>query len=341
MITKQPGTGGAVTVGTVTAQLLYEIAEPAYANPDVIARFDTIGLHSAGDDRVLISGVAGQPPPPRLKVAINYPGGYRNTMTMVLTGLDIEAKAARAEAMLWESLGGRDQFAAVDVQLIRTDQPDPATNEQGTAQLRVTVKDPDPARVGRRFSNAVTELSLASYSGFFTTTPPSSESSYGVYWPTFVPAGAVTHTVVGPDGASQVIPHSPSLPIDRGAIAGPVAAAELSGPTGRRALGTLCGARSGDKGGNANVGVWTWDDRVYAWLRAFLDTRRLQALIPEAAGLEVRRFELPNLRALNFVIVGLLGEGVASSVRTDPQAKGLGEYLRSRCVEVPLSLGSL
>ena len=148
VITKQPGTGGAVTIGTVTAQLLYEIAEPAYANPDVIARFDTIGLHSAGDDRVLISGVAGRPPPPRLKVAINYPGGYRNTMTMVITGLDIEAKAARAEAMLWQLLGGRDQFAAVDVRLIRSDQPDPATNEQATAQLRVTVKDPDPARGG-------------------------------------------------------------------------------------------------------------------------------------------------------------------------------------------------
>ena len=130
-------------------------------------------------------------------------------MTMVLTGLDIEAKADRAEAMLWQLLGGRDQFEAADVRLIRTDQTDAATNEQATAQLRVTVKDPDPTRVGRRFSGAVTELSLASYGGFFTTTPPTSESAYGVYWPTFVPAGAVTHTVVLPDGT----PRSSRTPI--------------------------------------------------------------------------------------------------------------------------------
>jgi hypothetical protein len=334
VITKQPGTGGAVTAGTVTAQLLYEIAEPAYANPDVIARFDTIALDAAGTDRVRVSRVKGLPPPAATKVAINYPGGYRNTMTMVLTGLDIEAKAARAEAMLWEVLGGRGQFASADVRVIRSDQPDARTNEQATAQLRVTVKDPDPTRVGRRFSNAVTELSLASYSGFFTTTPPGNESAYGVYWPTFVPAESVTHTVLLPDGTSQAIAHT-SAGQATPALSQPPLTAPMPGPTVRQPLGTVCGARSGDKGGNANIGVWTWDDRIYAWLAAYLDTDRLRTLIPETAGLEVRRYELANLRALNFVIVGLLGEGVASSVRSDPQAKGLGEYLRSRAVDLP------
>jgi hypothetical protein len=338
VITKQPGTGGAVTVGTVTAQLLYEIGEPEYANPDVVARFDTIALEAIGPDRVRISATEGLPAPERLKVAINYPGGYRNSMTMVLTGLDIEAKAARAEAMLWEVLGGRDQFAAADVRLIRTDQPNAPTNEQATAQLRVTVKDSDPTRVGRRFSNAVTELSLASYGGFFTTSPPGGESAYGVYWPTFVPAGVVTHTVLLPDGTSEVIPPSPTGEgrAARGKL--PLLDPPPSGPTERRPLGTICGARSGDKGGNANIGLWTWDDRAYTWLSAYLQIERLRTLIPEAADLEVRRYELANLRALNFVIVGLLGDGVASSVRTDPQAKGLGEYLRSRTVDLPVSL---
>jgi hypothetical protein len=334
VITKHDGTGGVVSVGTVTAQLLYEIAEPAYANPDVIARFDTIALDAAGTDRVRVSRVKGLPPPAATKVAINYPGGYRNTMTMVLTGLDIEAKAARAEAMLWEVLGGRGQFASADVRVIRSDQPDARTNEQATAQLRVTVKDPDPTRVGRRFSNAVTELSLASYSGFFTTTPPGNESAYGVYWPTFVPAESVTHTVLLPDGTSQAIAHT-SAGQATPALSQPPLTAPMPGPTVRQPLGTVCGARSGDKGGNANIGVWTWDDRIYAWLAAYLDTDRLRTLIPETAGLEVRRYELANLRALNFVIVGLLGEGVASSVRSDPQAKGLGEYLRSRAVDLP------
>jgi hypothetical protein len=109
-------------------------------------------------------------------------------------------------------------------------------------------------------------------------------------------------------------------------------------PTVTAPLGRICAARSGDKGGNANVGIWTRDPAAYPWLRGYLTVERLRTLLPESAPLDVRRFELPNLSALNFVIVGLLGEGVASSTRPDPQAKGLGEYLRSRCAEIPAAL---
>ena len=93
VITKHDGTGGMVSAGTVTAQLLYEIGGPAYANPDVTARFDTIALDQLGRDRVRISGVRGEPAPERLKVSMNYLGGFRNSLSLVLTGLDIEAKA--------------------------------------------------------------------------------------------------------------------------------------------------------------------------------------------------------------------------------------------------------
>jgi Acyclic terpene utilisation family protein AtuA len=365
VITKHPGTGGLVSVGTVTAQLLYEVAGPAYANPDVVALFDTIRLDAEGPDRVRVSGTRGSPPPDTLKVALNYLGGYRNTMTMVLTGLDIEEKAARAQEMLFAALGGRGRFAEVDVRLIRTDRPDAPTNEQATAQLRITVFSPDPARVGRSFSNATVELALAGYAGFHTTTPPTAESEYGVYWPTFVPATLVEHAVVLPDGTRRVIPPRP-VPAVTGTAARPVPApapptdptspteparptslteptgqagsATSAGPTRRAPLGLVCGARSGDKGGNANVGLWTPDPAAYAWLREYLDVERFRELLTEAAGLEVRRYELPNLCALNFVVVGLLGLGVAASTRPDPQAKGLGEYLRSRHVEIPLEL---
>jgi hypothetical protein len=346
VITKHPGTGGLVSAGTVTAQLLYELAEPDYANPDVIARFDTIRLDADGSDRVRISGTRGSPPPDHLKVALNYLGGYRNTMTMVLTGLDIEGKAARAEAMLFDLLGGKDRFAEVDVRLIRSDRPDAPTNEQATAQLRITVFDPDPAKVGRSFSNATIELALAGYAGFHTTTPPTAESAYGVYWPTFVPADVVEHVVVLPDGSRRAIP-PPGGPgsqaaalRDPGAPGVPAApaAGHATGPTERAPLGLICGARSGDKGGNANVGLWVRDSQAYAWLRDYLDVARFRELLPEAAGLEVRRYELANLGAVNFVVVGLLGLGVAASARPDPQAKGLGEYLRSRYVDIPVQL---
>jgi hypothetical protein len=339
VITKHPGTGGLVSPGTVTAQLLYEIAEPAYRNPDVIAHFDTVRLAQAGPDRVAVTGTRGSPPPPDLKVAINYLGGYRNTMTLVLTGLDIEEKAAWAEQELFGILGGKDSFADVDVRLLRFDRPDAPTNEQATAHLRITVKDPDPRKVGRRFSNATMELALGGYAGFHTTTPPTPESAYGVYWPALIPAGEVEHTVVLPDGTRQVIPgptETQRLGTDRPHTSPAIVLPE--GPTIRAPLGLVCAARSGDKGGNANVGVWTRDPAAFGWLRQYLSVDRIRKLIPEAAALPVHRYELPNLSAVNFVIAGILGDGVAASARPDPQAKGLGEYLRSRLVDIPAEL---
>jgi hypothetical protein len=356
VITKHADTGGLVSVGTVTAQLLYEIAEPAYLNPDVVAHFDTITVAQQAPHRVRLSGTRGTPPPPTLKVCVNFLGGYRNTMTLVLTGLDIEEKAAWAQDELFAVLGGRDQFADVDVRLLRFDHPDAPSNEQAVAHLRVTVKDRDPRAVGRRFSNATMELALGGYAGFHTTTPPSAESAYGIYWPTTVPASEVAHVAVLPDGTRIDVPAASgtaaalapadTAPADTApadTAPRPDDAADSPSPlagdrTVRAPLGRVCAARSGDKGGNANVGLWTRDAAGYRWLRGYLTVERLRGLLPEARDLEIRRFELPNLFAVNFVIAGLLGEGVASSTRPDPQAKGLGEYLRSRLVELPLDL---
>jgi hypothetical protein len=346
VITKHEDTGGLVSVGTVTAQLLYEIAEPAYLNPDVVAHFDTITVEQQAPHRVRLSGTRGTPPPPTLKVCMNFLGGYRNTMTLVLTGLDIEEKAAWAEEELFAILGGKDQFHDADVRLLRFDHPDAPGNEQAVAHLRITVKDRDPRAVGRRFSNATMELALGGYAGFHTTTPPSAESAYGVYWPTTVPASEVAHVAVLPDGTRLDVPAaSVTAPVqaDQPPADPPPALADKPAtladePTVPAPLGRVCAARSGDKGGNANVGLWTRDATSYRWLRTYLTVERLRELLPEARDLEIRRFELANLHAVNFVIAGLLGEGVASSTRPDPQAKGLGEYLRSRLVELPLRL---
>ncbi len=337
VITKQPGTGGLVSVGTVTAQLLYEIAAPAYLGPDVTTHFETVTLRPDGEHRVAITGVRGSPPPATLKVALNDVGGFRNTMTLVLTGLDIEAKAARAEELLFAVLGGKERFAEVDVRLLRFDRADAPSNEQATAHLRVTVKDADPRKVGRAFSNATMELALGGYAGFHTTTPPSSESAFGVYRPAAVLRSAVTQAVVLPGGERRVIADPPTGPVPQPAP--PAQAAAPSGPYVRAPLGRVAGARSGDKGGDANIGLWARDDAGYAWLATFLTVPRVRELIgPEAAGLPMDVYPLPNLRAVNVVVHGLLGDGVASSTRPDPQAKGLGEYLRSRIVDLPSAL---
>ena len=344
VITKHPGHGGLVSVGTVTAQLLYEIGSPRYLNPDVTARFDTIRLTGEAPDRVRISGVRGEPPPPTAKVSLNYQGGYRSTTTLYITGLDVEEKAALVERALWSSIpGGRDAFDEVDVALLRTDKEDPATNEEAGAELRITVKDGDERKVGRAFSSRVTELALASYPGLYGGGLTAGATAYGVFWPAAVPSDLVWQEVVL-DGARTVV--DPVRPPD-GAGAGrdePAAREEPVSPEGgpfvRVPLGLLMGARSGDKGGNANLGVWARSEPAYTWLRRFLTTEKLKELLPETAPLPVERHDLPNLLALNFVIVGLLGEGVAANSRQDGQAKSLGEWLRARVVEVPESISA-
>lgn len=341
VITKHPGTGGLVSVGTVTAQLLYEIDTPRYRNPDVSARFDTIGLEQQGPDRVRISGVRGEAPPPTAKVALNYLGGYRNSMTFVLTGLDVADKADVVQRTLWSSIpGGRDAFAEVDAELTGRPAEDPPTNADALAYLRVTVKDTDEVKVGRAFSSKVVEMGLASIPGFFGTSPPGGASAYGVYWPTTVPVDVLEHVAVV-DGAAVAIDPTVAESDDAPSAPSPAAVespADPAGPTVPMALGRVMGARSGDKGGNANVGVWARSDEAYNWLRGFLTVERVQELLPETRPLSVERYELANIRALNFVVVGLLGRGVAASTRTDAQAKGLGEYLRAKVVDVPASL---
>jgi hypothetical protein len=338
IITKHPGTGGEVSVGTVTAQLLYEIAGPKYPNTDVVARFDTIELEQDGPDRVRVSGTRGLPAPKDVKVSINLLGGWRNTMTFVLTGLDIDAKAALTVKTMAEKLGGIEQFADYETLLIRSDKPDAPTNAEASAQLRITVKDADQSKVGRRFADAATELALAGYPGFHLTSPPTDATAYGVFWPALVPAELVEPIVVHADGTQTPVPHQafrsqvPPGPPEVYRLAAQYPAE----PVARAPLGTIIGARSGDKGGNANVGLWAGRGTHYVWMRDYLTVERMAELLPEADGLEIRRYELPRVLALNFVVVGLLGEGVASSTRPDPQAKSLGEYVRSRLVDIPV-----
>jgi hypothetical protein len=129
----------------------------------------------------------------------------------------------------------------------------------------------------------------------------------------------------------------PAAPVSARPSAGP-AARVPEGPTRRVPLGRVVGARSGDKGGDANLGVFARSDAGWAWLDAFLSVERLRELLPELAPLPIDRHRLPALRSLNFVVHGLLEEGVAASTRQDPQAKSLGEWLRARVVDVPEAL---
>ena len=333
VITKHPGTGGAVTVGTVTAQLLYEVAGPRYAGPDATLRLDTVRLSQLAPDRVAISAVGGEPPPPTLKVSVNTLGGYRNQVEFVLTGLDIEAKARLV----------RDQLAGVvpdaaEWTLVRTDHHNAGTEEAASAILRCVVRDSDPKAIGRALSNAAVELALASYPGFHLTSPPGDAQPYGVFTAAYIDRAEVRHVAIGPAGEPARVIDPPVT-----VLLEPVRPVDVTpwpdtGPSRCLPLGLVAGARSGDKGGDANVGVWARDSTAWPWLAAVLTVDKLRELLPEVASLPVTRYLLPNLHAVNFVIEGLLGDGVAAAARFDPQAKALGEWLRSRCLEIPESL---
>lgn len=337
VITKHDGTGGVVDVATVSAQLLYEVAGPRYANPDVTARLDTVRLQQVGHDRVAITGVAGEPPPSDLKVCVNTLGGHRNSVEFVLTGLDIAAKAELVRAQV-EAAFADDPPAEVVWDLARTDHTDAATEEAASARLRLTVKDPDQHRISRPFTSTCIELALASYPGFHVTAPPSKATPYGVYHPAFIDRARVEHTVVLPDGTRQRVP-PPDVTHELEAVtpAEPPAPPE-PGDTRRAPLGLVVRARSGDKGGDANIGLWVATDTAYAWLVHTIDAAAIRELLPETADLDVDVHPLPNLRAVNLVVRGLLGEGVSSGTRFDPQAKGLAEWLRARHLEIPTAL---
>ncbi|MFD0315716.1 acyclic terpene utilization AtuA family protein [Streptomyces flavalbus] len=337
VITKHPGTGGLVDVGTVTAQLLYETGGARYAGPDVTARLDTVRVRQDGPDRVRIEGVRGEAPPPTLKVGRTRLGGFRNEVVFVLTGLGIEDKAALVREQMTRALATRPP-AEVRWELARTDHPDAATEETASALLRLVVRDPDQEAVGRALSGAAIELALASYPGFHVTAPPGKGSPYGVFEASYVERGAVEQVAVLPDGRRVPVPSAPGTralePVPEPAPPAP----PPQGPTRRAPLGHVVGARSGDKGGDANVGVWARSEEAWRWLAHTLTVDRFRALLPETADLTVVRHTLPNLRALNFVVEGVLGAGVAAQHRFDPQAKALGEWLRSRHLDIPETL---
>ena len=339
VITKAAGTGGAVTVETVTAQLLYEVDGPRYLTPDVVARLDTITLTQEAPDRVRLAGTRGEPPPDTVKVGAVVPAGWHNEMTFVLTGLDVEAKAEHALAALWAGVpGGRKAYDRVETRLLRADRPDPARMTEAVSLLTVAVAGSKEA-VGR-LSRAAVETALAGYPGFFATAPPGPGSAASVFWPILLPAADLPQTVGLGDRTWTVPP--PAVEASERGVPAPRSSEQRvrsDSPTTRAPLGTIVGARSGDKGGNATLGLWARDDASSAWLRAWWDDEHVADLLGEdAAGCALRLWEFPLLRAVGVTVVGFLGRGVADNLALDAQAKGLGEFVRARHVDIPEEL---
>ena len=338
-ITKHPNTGGLVSVGTVTAQLLYEIGSPAYINPDVIAHFDTLKIEDSGKDKVFISGCRGSSPPKEHKVCINLSGGFRNGMEIILTGLDIKEKARVFTDTLFNSVGGKDQFDEVSVELHRTDKANADTNEEAMASLVISVKSKDPNLVGRLFSAKIIELALANIPGFFAQGGVKSNGPVIVYWPALLDSKHIKE-IVHIDGRDiEVIPTSQLNLEDIYYQKEPIKLEKIEIKDEREIyFGQIFGTRSGDKGGCANLGVWAKNPQTFAFLYNFLTVNKLKELLPDLNKFKIERYELSNINSLNFYIHDILQDGVSSNNRKDGQAKSLGEYLRAKKIRIPQSI---
>ena len=335
-VTKHPDTGGLVSTGTVTAQLLYEINSPAYVNPDVIAHFDTLKIEEVEKDKVYVSGCRGSSPPDKHKVCINLAGGFRNGMEIILTGLDIEDKAKVFTNALFNSVGGRKQFDDVSIQLHRTDKENPNSNEEAMASLLVSVKSKDQNLVGRLFSAKIIELALANIPGFFAQGGVKSSGPVVVYWPALVDSKHIKEKVHIDGEVIEVIPTSQLELEEIYYQKEPIKIEKIKKKDKKEIyFGEIYGTRSGDKGGCANLGVWAKNSQSFAFLYDFLTVKKLKELLPDLKKYKIERFELANINSLNFNIHDILQDGVSSNDKKDGQAKSLGEYLRAKKVKVP------
>ena len=338
-ITKHSNTGGLVSVGTVTAQLLYEISSPAYINPDVVAHFDTLKIEEIEKDKVFITGCRGSSPPNKHKVCINLAGGFRNGMEIILTGLDIEDKAKVFTDALFNSVGGKDQFDDVSIQLHRTDKDNPLSNEEAMASLLLSVKSKDQNLVGRLFSAKIIELALANIPGFFAQGGVKSSGPVIVYWPALVDSKHIKEKVHIDGDEIEIIPTSQLEFEEIYYQKEPIKIENVEIENEKDIYcGDLYGTRSGDKGGCANLGIWAKNSHSFAFLYNFLTVNKLKELLPDLKEFKIERYELSNIYSLNFYIHGILQDGVSSNDRKDAQAKSLGEYLRAKKIKVPQSI---
>jgi len=339
VITKHENTGGLVSVGTVTAQLLYEISSPAYLNPDVISHFDTLKITQESKNRVLVENARGSSPTNSHKVCVNLVGGFRNGIELLLTGLDIEEKAELITEQIFKSVGGKDQFDKVDIQLHRTDKENPKSNEEAQAFLRIDVMSSNPDLVGRIFNAKIVELALANFPGWTGRSGVVPNGAFIEYWPTLVDSKYIKERIHVDDKVIEVIPTSQLGLEEKYYQKVPYVNPKLKTEELREDFfGRIFGTRSGDKGGCANLGVWAKTEDSYSFLFDFLTVEKLKELLPDLETFKIDRYELPNIFSLNFYVHGILQEGVSSSTRMDGQAKSLGEYLRAKKINFPAQL---
>ncbi|KAF2713310.1 DUF1446-domain-containing protein [Pleomassaria siparia CBS 279.74] len=350
VITKPPNTNGAVTIDTVKAQFLYEIQGSRYLNPDVIARIDGAKIEEIAPNRILMTNITGAAPPPTAKLAILLRGGYQAELSAFCVGLDIEAKVNTMKTQVLRELDPAD-YTTLDITAYGTAARDPKSQAAATVHIRHFVQA-DTTEAIEKFKRAMFYNGMQGYCGLhlamdWRTVEP---KLFVKYFPALIDQSLISLSVdfIGQEGSRSI--SVPPLKEFGGRFQGQESYEtqnpldmSVFGNTVRRPLGNqgdLVFGRSGDKGGNANLGLWVRDAAAYPWLQAFFTVPRLIDLLGDdwSSKYRVERFEARNLWAVHFVVYGILQEGVSSSSVIDGFAKSFGEFVRARVVELPVGL---
>ena len=344
-VTKHPGTGGLVSVHTVSEQLLYEMGAPQYLAPDCIARFDSIRLTQDGPDRVKVTGIVGEPPPEKLKVSVSFAHGYRAFGRLVVSGPDALAKAEKVAQIFWESAGGPELYEDASTQFLAWNGTHPSLTDSEPSEIivQVAVRDADEKKINSRFGVQVVPRVLGSVPGitYFADMGRPRASEIVGYWPALISRSAVPMRVVVGDQEVDV----PHLDLATAAPAGapftpeaPPRPERSGGQTVTVPLSRLCLARSGDKGDTCNVGLLARSPAIYGWMVDAITPAFVKERFAGICKGGVDRHEVPNLLACNFLLHESLGGGGTMSLLLDAQGKTYAQYLLATEVEVEASL---
>ncbi|KAH7162106.1 hypothetical protein B0J13DRAFT_490657 [Dactylonectria estremocensis] len=347
IITKPEGSNGAVTVDTCKGQLLYEIQGPRYLNPDVVARIDGACLDQVGKDRVKLSGIIGLAAPDTAKVSICALGGFQAEISSYAAGIesDIDFKFNLMRDQVLGQINLAD-FTTFSIERYGSAATNPRSQKSCTVQFRFFAQS-ESKEAFTQFRRAIFYNGMQGYCGLhlgmdWRTMEP---KPFVRYFPALIHQeklpNLTVHFVSGekyavppPDFKDmRAISELPPLDSSKSSDALPVDGGSLI----KLPLGDLFFARSGDKGGNANVGFWVRDSKAFPFAQAFLTVPRLIELLADDwdPRYSIERCEFPNLNAIHFVIRGILQDGVSSSSVLDGFGKSISEFLRARMVELP------
>ncbi|THZ02004.1 DUF1446-domain-containing protein [Aureobasidium pullulans] len=342
-ITKPDSMNGVVDKFNITSQLLYELQGQMYLNPDVVADIGSIRIEETGRKNcVSITGCKGFPPPATTKVMVVAPGGWQAETTYYINGLDVQEKAQMLKQQL-QSIFSGSKFSKFSAELYGTQVDNPSSQQAGTVMLRVFAQARRKEDIAaEKFKIPLFSLRMQSYPGYhmnldFRTMEP--KQFYEIF-PATIPQATINHEAVVAGKTISIPPprRTQHYPVQRPSSETATAIdLESFGPTERRPLGTVVHARSGDKANNSNAGFFVRHADEYPLLQSLLTVDKLKELLQDDyAGHSIERCEFPSILAVHFRIMDFLDGGIASSSRIDGLGKGVGEYLRSKHVEIPI-----